>query len=114
MSCVSILQGPSNLCTSKTIFRELSPEAKAAILDRHNQLRRRVASGQETGGVNGPQPQASNMKKMVGVLCTTQTRTYITLLIQVVYQIIYITIIYLYYYHILYVREVFKNSSSIE
>ena len=71
MSCVSILQGPSNLCTSKTIFRELSPEAKAAILDRHNQLRRRAASRQEDGGDNGPQRAKTLVLSVCAMLCGT-------------------------------------------
>ena len=57
--------GPSPSCSSQTIFRELSTEAKEAILERHNQYRRRVARGEETGGINPPQPAASNMKKLV-------------------------------------------------
>jgi len=57
--------GPSADCAAKTIYRELSASAKQAILDKHNELRRRVAKGEETGGINPPQPQASNMKKMV-------------------------------------------------
>ena len=60
------LQGPSGSCGEKTIFRTLSADGKAAILDRHNTLRRRVAKGEETGGVNAPQPASANMKKMVG------------------------------------------------
>ena len=58
-------QGPSSDCKAKTIFRELSSEAKQAMLDRHNELRRKVAKGQETGGINAPQPKASNMRKLV-------------------------------------------------
>ena len=58
-------QGPSAECSAKTSFRELSAAAKAAILDRHNELRRRVAKGEETGGINPPQPQAANMRKLV-------------------------------------------------
>jgi len=50
----------SRSCSSKTISRTLSGEAKQAVLDKHNQLRRRVAKGQERG-----QPAASNMKKLV-------------------------------------------------
>ena len=57
--------GPSPSCSSQTIFRELSSEAREAILERHNDYRRRVAKGQETGGINPPQPAASNMKKLV-------------------------------------------------
>ena len=44
------------------IFGALSAEAKQALLDRHNELRRRVAKGEET---NGPQPAAANMRKLV-------------------------------------------------
>merc|ERR1719228_3071687 len=58
-------QGPSASCSSKTIFRTLSNEAKTVILDKHNELRRKVAKGEETGGINAPQPGAANMKKMV-------------------------------------------------
>ena len=58
-------QGPSASCSSKTIFRELSSGAKEAILEKHNELRRRVAKGEETGGINSPQPGATNMKKLV-------------------------------------------------
>ena len=58
-------QGPSADCAAKTEFRQLSAAAKAAILDKHNELRRRVAKGEETGGINAPQPAAANMRKMV-------------------------------------------------
>ena len=58
-------QGPSAECSAKTSFRELSAAAKAAILERHNELRRRVAKGEEDGGINPPQPQAANMRKLV-------------------------------------------------
>ena len=64
-------QGPSSSCTAKTIFRELSSAAKDAILEKHNELRRRVAKGEETGGINSPQPGASNMKKLVRTVLTT-------------------------------------------
>ena len=48
------------------MFRQLSAAAKSAILDKHNELRRRVAKGEETNGLNGVgQPAAANMKKMV-------------------------------------------------
>ena len=59
------LQGPSDSCNNKTIFKELSSTAKQAILDQHNELRRKVAKGNEIEGINGPQPGASNMKKLV-------------------------------------------------
>ena len=63
---VSISQGPSAFCSASTTLRQLSEESKAAILDKHNELRRRVAKGEETGGINAPQPAAANMRKMVG------------------------------------------------
>merc|ERR1711892_971212 len=55
--------GPSESCGAT--FSGVSEAGKAAILDRHNELRRRVAKGEELGGINPPQPQASNMKKLV-------------------------------------------------
>ena len=65
---ISTSQGPSGSCSSKTIFRELSSEAKSAILEKHNELRRNVAKGEETG-----QPAASNMKKLVRTQQSTLT-----------------------------------------
>jgi len=53
-------QGPSAACTGKTIFRQLDATGKQAILDKHNELRRKVAKGEEAG-----QPAAANMKQMV-------------------------------------------------
>ena len=44
-----------------TIFREMDQVGKDAILLRHNQLRQKVANGEEEN-----QPAAGNMKKMVG------------------------------------------------
>ena len=57
------MQGPSSTCTAKTNERELTEAAKEAIVDAHNEQRRKIARGEET---NGPQPAASNMKKLVG------------------------------------------------
>ncbi|PNF13824.1 hypothetical protein B7P43_G12435, partial [Cryptotermes secundus] len=37
---------------------------KQTIVDAHNNLRRKLAKGQETRGNPGPQPPAANMKKM--------------------------------------------------
>ena len=54
------MQGPSAACTGKTIFRQLDATGKQAILDKHNELRRKVAKGEEAG-----QPAAANMKQMV-------------------------------------------------
>ena len=55
-------QGPSEACTAKTVERDLTEAAKQALVDKHNELRRKVARGEET---NGAQPAASNMKKLV-------------------------------------------------
>jgi len=52
--------GPSDECTAKMKFRELSDAARTAILDKHNELRSRVALGQEPN-----QPGAANMIKLV-------------------------------------------------
>jgi len=35
------------------------------IVDTHNALRRKVAKGLETRGVNGPQPKAADMYELV-------------------------------------------------
>jgi len=57
-----------------TIYRGVTEAGMAAILDRHNDLRRRVAKGEETGGINPPQPQAANMrmKERIILLHTVQ------------------------------------------
>ena len=52
-------------CHGAVCYRGFPQESKDAILDSHNELRRRVAKGQETGGINAPQPKASNMRKLV-------------------------------------------------
>jgi len=53
--------GPSDTCTAKTHDRELTEGAKAAIVEAHNEQRRKIARGEET---SGSQPAASNMKKL--------------------------------------------------
>ena len=53
-------EGPSADCTTKTIFRQLSSAGKQAILDKHNELRGKVAKGQQSD-----QPGATNMRKVV-------------------------------------------------
>ena len=58
-----ILQGPSLACNAKLEDRELTEAAKQDILDRHNEVRRKIAQGKET---SGSQPPASNMRKLVG------------------------------------------------
>lgn len=38
---------------------------KDSIVSKHNELRAKVANGQETQGVDGAQPKAANMKELV-------------------------------------------------
>ena len=38
---------------------------KDAIVAKHNELRAKVANGKEKRGVNGRQPKAANMRKLV-------------------------------------------------
>ena len=44
---------------------KLSAVDQQEIVNKHNELRRRVAKGLETQGSPGPQPSASNMRQMV-------------------------------------------------
>ena len=53
-------QGPSSHCSSQTRTHGLTAEGRKIILDKHNELRRRVAKGEEPG-----QPGAANMRKLV-------------------------------------------------
>ena len=62
-------QGPSATCAAKTGERELTDSAKTAIVDKHNELRRKVAKGEET---NGNQPAASNMRMLVCIRKSNQ------------------------------------------
>ncbi|XP_047475100.1 uncharacterized protein LOC125029251 [Penaeus chinensis] len=54
--------GPT--CGSQVPGRGVSAQDAALILAQHNQLRSRVAMGQEGRGAPGPQPQAANMRQM--------------------------------------------------
>ena len=38
---------------------------KDSIVSKHNELRAKVANGQENQGVDGAQPKATNMKELV-------------------------------------------------
>ena len=40
-------------------------EDKDVILEKHNELRAKVANGQEKRGVDGGQPRAANMRKLI-------------------------------------------------
>merc|ERR1719369_1129517 len=52
--------GPSNECGAKTVVKDFTEAGKKKIVDKHNELRRRVAKGEEPN-----QPKASNMREMV-------------------------------------------------
>jgi hypothetical protein len=52
-------------CLAPTFTGVTSDADKQAILDAHNNLRRKIAKGQETRGNPGSQPTAANMKKIV-------------------------------------------------
>ncbi len=43
----------------------LFQDKQKAIVDKHNALRRQLAKGLETKGVNGPQPKAADMYELV-------------------------------------------------
>ena len=43
----------------------LEQKEKVEIVDKHNELRAKVANGQEKRGVDGAQPKAANMRKMI-------------------------------------------------
>jgi len=58
---LELTSDPSAGCDG-IIFRTLSNEGKKAILDRHNELRRKVAKGEEK---SNNQPQAADMRKLV-------------------------------------------------
>ena len=42
----------------------VSAADQQVIVDKHNELRRKVAKGEETQGKPGPQPSATNMREM--------------------------------------------------
>lgn len=50
---------------SKELYRGLKEATKQAIVDKHNEYRRRVAKGEEPG-----QPVAKNMRKLVWPILT--------------------------------------------
>merc|ERR1712002_1016624 len=54
--------GPADSCVEKSINSGFDQAAKDVIVKVHNELRNKVAMGNET---NGAQPQAANMRKMV-------------------------------------------------
>jgi len=52
-------------CGSVTLTGISSKAVKDAIVDRHNELRAKIANGKEKRGVDGRQPKAANMRKLV-------------------------------------------------
>ncbi|XP_058802573.1 uncharacterized protein LOC131670725 [Phymastichus coffea] len=59
-TCLYSRPGPSAYCTGYQ-GSGLSNDEKHRIIDLHNRLRHKVASGQETQGMPGPQPRAKYM-----------------------------------------------------
>lgn len=59
-----LFQGVSAICGERGSSGVNASEIEF-LVDHHNELRSRVASGEEHGGINGTLPKASNMKKMV-------------------------------------------------
>ena len=54
----NVFQGLSDSCARKTVLRTLSSDAEQAIVDKHNELRRKVAKGEETSNLAwGNQPR---------------------------------------------------------
>jgi len=56
-------EGPSASCSLKTVARSFSESGKNLILAKHNELRRKVAKGEQKEPKQ--QPSASNMKKLI-------------------------------------------------
>lgn len=50
---------------TKARLHVMSVETTEVIVKVHNDLRRKVAKGEESRGAPGPQPSASNMRKLV-------------------------------------------------
>ncbi|CAG0903171.1 unnamed protein product [Darwinula stevensoni] len=66
---------PSPNCGTVTSYG-VSASDKQLIVSAHNSWRARVASGQETRGNPGPQPKASNMRRMVYVRALYSDRSF--------------------------------------
>lgn len=58
-------KGPGPACNGKPLKQGITEKEKQEILDIHNKLRSKIATGKERRGKPGPQPGASNMKIMV-------------------------------------------------
>merc|ERR1719228_1334807 len=57
---MTLYPGPADVCGDDLTFSGLDDATKKALLDKHNELRQKVASGGEAG-----QPGAANMRKLV-------------------------------------------------
>jgi hypothetical protein len=62
------LQAYGTNCVAPVYSGVTSAADKQAIVDKHNNLRRRVAKGLETLGNPGPQPSAANMREIVSTI----------------------------------------------
>ncbi len=60
------------------IASKLSASNIETVVKAHNDLRRKVAKGEEKRGNPGPQPSASNMMKLVSSLLTTKEISYLS------------------------------------
>jgi len=58
---MNLYPGPSDSCTAMTLYKGFTDDGMEVILAKHNELRQKVAAGEET---NGPQPAASDMMRM--------------------------------------------------
>ena len=58
-------QSPAPQCPTYGVG--LTGEEKKLIVDKHNELRAKVASGNEPQGSPGPQPAAKNMQNLVSI-----------------------------------------------
>ncbi|XP_043247864.1 venom allergen 3-like isoform X2 [Colletes gigas] len=61
--CLYPNPAPASTCVS-VLSAGLTQAEKDEIVDKHNELRQRVASGQEKRGSPGPQPAATNMQNV--------------------------------------------------
>lgn len=68
--------GPECLRNSQEVYT-LTEEEKNIIVRKHNELRRKVASGQEKLGNPGPQPKAISMPDLVSINATNTFGLYV-------------------------------------
>ena len=57
--------GGDPACMASSVMREVSEVGQQIIVDKHNELRRLLAKGEEGRGIGGGQPPAANMREMV-------------------------------------------------